>query len=289
MATGFAPTSQAYTTPPNSHGVHTAHNGLQQLSPSDSAANTPTTQSPLSPHHPSDFSVLPLTGRQPPKPPLYIPAALRPTERPHRPVPLTPPRSLHGSSESLDRATESRPASRRSTASTTHLRHGPLSQLPEDEPTSTTALQSSASSISSESFPPIEGAPTRHHWKPDSHAPVCDAPTCHRSFNLFERRHHCRRCGHVFCDEHSAHRVPLDHEAEFHPEGAWSRACQHCWDRYRVWRLERTSRANSITSSLATATPGTPIPGTGPGGGVGEGMKGSVPNSVPKDWNWSTF
>ncbi|KAI4086850.1 MAG: hypothetical protein LQ344_007213 [Seirophora lacunosa] len=288
MATGFPPTSQAYTTPPNSHGVHTAQNGLQQLSPSDSTVNTPTNQSPLSPHQPSDFSALPLTGRQLPKTALHVPAALRPTERPHRPVPLTPPRSLHGSTDSLDIAIESRPASRRSTASNTHLRHGLLSKLPEHEPAAIN-LQSSSSSISSETFHPIEGAPTRQHWKHDSHAPVCDAPTCHRSFNLFERRHHCRHCGHVFCNEHSSHRIPLDHDAEFHPEGALSRACQHCWDRYRAWRVERTSRANSLTSSLATATPGTPIPGTGGVPSAGEGLKGSVANSVPRDWNWSTF
>lgn len=57
MATGF-PSAQAYTTPPNSHGVHPIQHGLQQLSPSDSANNTPMDQSPLSPN-PSNFPTLP--------------------------------------------------------------------------------------------------------------------------------------------------------------------------------------------------------------------------------------
>ncbi|KAL9598543.1 MAG: hypothetical protein Q9219_004445 [cf. Caloplaca sp. 3 TL-2023] len=278
MATGFPPAAQAYTTPPNSHGVHSVHHGLQQFSPSDSAANTPINQSPVSPHNPFNFSGLPLTGRQlrPLKSPMYVPAALRPTERPHRPSPLTPPRSLHGSTDSLDRAGESRPVSRRSTASS--KTKGPLGKVNDSD----TIVDDD------ENFPPVEGMPTRQHWKPDANALVCDAPTCHKSFNLFERRHHCRHCGHVFCNEHSMHKIPLDHDAEFHPGGALSRTCQHCWDRYCTWRVSRSSRANSIKST-ATTTPNTPIPGMI---GVGQGPedhKGSVASSVPKDWNWSTF
>lgn len=279
MATGFAPAAQAYATPPGSHSVHAAQHGPQQLSPSDSAANTPMDQSPLSPHNLSDFSALPLTGRQlrPPKSPMYVPAALRPTERPHRASPLTPPRSLHGSTDSLDGVVESRPISRRSTTST--KKKGPLGKVAEDEPTAVS---------DDENLPPVEGTPTRQHWKPDAQASICDAPTCHKSFNIFERRHHCRHCGHVFCNEHSSHKVPLDHNAEFHPEGVMSRACQHCWDRHCAWRVSRTSRTNSITSG-ATAMPGTPIPGSAGGGQGPEAPRGSVASSVPRDWNWSTF
>lgn len=282
MATGF-PSTQAYTTPPNSHGVHAGHHGIQQFSPSDTASNTPMNQSPLSPNHPSDFSALPLAGRQlrPPKSPMYIPAALRPTERPHRTAPLTPPRSLHSSTDSLDHAGESRPVSRRSTAST--RRKKGLKRVAEDQsPSNDTAVDDD------EDLPPVEGMPTREHWKPDANAPICDAPTCHKSFNLFERRHHCRHCGHVFCNIHSTYKIPLDHNAEYHPEGALSRACQHCWNRYCGWRATRNSRANSITST-ATATPGTPIPGMMGSKNGPEVHKGSLASSVPRDWNWSTF
>ncbi|KAL8770497.1 MAG: hypothetical protein Q9209_003752 [Squamulea sp. 1 TL-2023] len=292
MTTGFSSPAQAYTTPPNSHGVshvvHPVHHGIQQFSPSDSAVNTPMDQSPLSPNHPSNFPALPLTGRQlrPPKSPMYVPAALRPTERPHRTTPLTPPRSLHGSTDSLDRTGhESRPVSRRSTAST--RKRITLNQVAEDE----TSLDHNDHNEEDDSdLPPIEGTPTRAHWKPDSNAPICDAPTCHKSFNLFERRHHCRHCGHVFCNTHSQHKIPLDHNAEFHPEGGLNRACQHCWDRYRLWRAQRNSRNNSMTSTASAAMPmGTPIPGMGGAGGGGEVHKGSLANSVPRDWNWSTF
>ncbi|QRV76848.1 Zinc finger, FYVE-type protein [Ceratobasidium sp. AG-Ba] len=36
-------------------------------------------------------------------------------------------------------------------------------------------------------------------WKPDNMADECDTWTCTTRFSLFERRHHCRKCGGVFC------------------------------------------------------------------------------------------
>ncbi|KAG8743420.1 hypothetical protein FRC10_012085 [Ceratobasidium sp. 414] len=39
----------------------------------------------------------------------------------------------------------------------------------------------------------------RSLWKPDNMADECDTWTCTTRFSLFERRHHCRKCGGVFC------------------------------------------------------------------------------------------
>ena len=46
-------------------------------------------------------------------------------------------------------------------------------------------------------------------WKADAESSVCDAPSCDVAFNLFNRRHHCRACGGVFCAGCSTMRVPL--------------------------------------------------------------------------------
>jgi hypothetical protein len=36
-------------------------------------------------------------------------------------------------------------------------------------------------------------------WVPDADAPRCMAADCGKPFTIRRRRHHCRRCGHVFC------------------------------------------------------------------------------------------
>ncbi|KAJ2931164.1 hypothetical protein H1R20_g5898, partial [Candolleomyces eurysporus] len=46
-------------------------------------------------------------------------------------------------------------------------------------------------------------------WKPDRLASVCDNFYCRVSFGLFERRHHCRKCGGVFCGACTQRTTPL--------------------------------------------------------------------------------
>ena len=246
-----------------------------QYSPVDPRSGTPTNLSHSFPRSSFVFPNFPLTTRQlrPPKSPMYVPAVLRPTERPHRPSPLTPPRSVHGSTDSLD-GQGRRPISRRSTNDSTL--GGELGRVSED--------------TLNQELGKVQGLPTREHWKLDSYAVICDAPTCQKTFSLFERRHHCRHCGHVFCNTDSHYAIPLDHNAEFHPDGAMSRACKHCWDRYCAWNSARLSSAGIITEE--SSTPSTPIEGggrSGLGGDHSDGQRGSVSTSAPRDWNWSTF
>ncbi|KAL8799409.1 MAG: hypothetical protein Q9200_007545, partial [Gallowayella weberi] len=225
-----------------------------------------------------------------------------------RAAPLTPPRSLHSSTDSLiyTERGESRPVSRRSTAST--RKRITLNQVTEDDvdPVSSSSSSTIANHPSTanrnigdpdddanenESTPPsISAPPTRAHWKPDTHASICDAPTCQQKFNLVQRRHHCRHCGHVFCNAHSLFKIPLDQNAEFHPMGMLSRACGHCWDQFGLWRERRIEGGNSSRGIAGMGGVGREIPGTGAGAaGEDGGHRGSLANSVPRDWNWSTF
>lgn len=59
-------------------------------------------------------------------------------------------------------------------------------------------------------------------WIPDSLAERCYG--CHSSFSLVLRRHHCRRCGNVFCDACSSARIPLVSAGFFTPV----RVCEKC-------------------------------------------------------------
>ncbi|CAA7264665.1 unnamed protein product [Cyclocybe aegerita] len=82
---------------------------------------------------------------------------------------------------------------------------------------------SSPSSSSSSSLldVPVDGPlPTRpnehlavflpkHLWKPDSSSVVCDNFFCHIPFSFFERKHHCRKCGGIFCSACTSRTTPL--------------------------------------------------------------------------------
>ncbi|KAI7874207.1 hypothetical protein K492DRAFT_200153 [Lichtheimia hyalospora FSU 10163] len=68
------------------------------------------------------------------------------------------------------------------------------------------------------------------HWVPDQMASHCqftsDRP-CSIKFNLFQRRHHCRKCGIVVCQRHSGNRLPLFARSSAPPQ--WSRVCDKCF------------------------------------------------------------
>ncbi|OLN81825.1 FYVE-type zinc finger-containing protein C9B6.03 [Colletotrichum chlorophyti] len=144
-------------------------------------------------------------------------------------------------------------------------------------------------------FPQVNGEPTRKHWKPDTESVMCDDPTCKRNFSAFTRRHHCRRCGNIFCWTHSDNLIPLDEDCNYNPRGAPSRACFHCYTEFKIWKSRNGSRSGSDQSSDSadTPTPSSPIVASSNAPmlpGLLPPTKGpEVAASVPRDWNWSTF
>ncbi|OAQ70482.1 zinc finger domain-containing protein [Pochonia chlamydosporia 170] len=136
-----------------------------------------------------------------------------------------------------------------------------------------------------DSFPEVSGLPTRLHWKPDAESTVCDDPTCKRTFNYFVRRHHCRKCGNIFCDWHSSAVLPLDQNARFNPRAGPSRTCNHCFEEVKALHSRNNSQSSSSTNSDMPPTPmNAPV-----APGVTPPHKPEVAASVPRDWNWSTF
>jgi len=71
------------------------------------------------------------------------------------------------------------------------------------------------------------------HWVPDSEATHCAVAGCWAPFTAWRRRHHCRRCGLVFCHAHCRQSLPLTADCEFAgasaPDAALGRVCDLCF------------------------------------------------------------
>ncbi|CAD6907678.1 unnamed protein product [Tilletia controversa] len=95
---------------------------------------------------------------------------------------------------------------------------------PSEAGTSAAALRSADLAAAREFRVPTHDAPNRHvmasnrapvlreqmlspQWESDSAATECRG--CSRRFTFFLRKHHCRRCGRIFCDACSSHRAHL--------------------------------------------------------------------------------
>ncbi|KAK3807625.1 MAG: hypothetical protein J3Q66DRAFT_355895 [Benniella sp.] len=97
-------------------------------------------------------------------------------------------------------------------------------------------------------------SPSTHPTQPDSSTLVCKWPGCPREFGFFDRRHHCRKCGDIFCSAHCSKAIPLDYGLEFNPAmGVMSRACPACFEAYEQWRGLGTTTTTTTTRSTMKA------------------------------------
>lgn len=261
--------SQSYQIP--QRGVN--YTGVSSLSSSNSSGNSPT--SPKAYH-----------TRQ--ARPLFMPAALRPNEFPSKPIP-TPKSSVSEDSTPVGSLT-------RSNTSLFGFAGSAVSRLTRRSTgDSGKAFEEDEDELDVDMFPDVTALPTKQHWKPDPASTVCDDPTCKRTFGYFTRRHHCRRCGNIFCDTHSSNAVILDQDANYNPRGSPSRACNHCHTEYQSWRSRNSSRnSSSASSEIAGASASGPkacnsIAASANALASLDLAKASVAASVPRDWNWSTF
>jgi hypothetical protein len=277
-----------------------AHQQRQQYRPQQQAPFQPspiTTTYPASTHYNSPVSPLGTPGSISPTSsknyitrqirPLYVPAVLRPTEFPSKPAPLEP--NVEDENDIIEDGL--RPSS-------SFMSLGGLSAFGRLSRRSTGDSAKSVDSIwNFDQFPKPTGPPTRRHWKPDHESTICDHATCKRYFSYFTRRHHCRKCGNIFCDQHSTFEIPLDQDANFNPRGVPSRSCGHCYAQFREWRRLATGKPQNRDSPTGARhqtqldTPSTPVAASPTAAGMG-GLPLHTPDaahSVPRDWNWSTF
>lgn len=73
---------------------------------------------------------------------------------------------------------------------------------------------------------------SRDFWMPDQSCRVCYE--CDSQFTVFNRRHHCRLCGRVFCAKCTSHTIPIpcDEPKNEREESDRIRVCNYC---FRQW------------------------------------------------------
>ncbi|XP_043461874.1 zinc finger FYVE domain-containing protein 26 homolog [Leptopilina heterotoma] len=84
--------------------------------------------------------------------------------------------------------------------------------------------------------------PTKEEWTPNDKAKECSS--CKEViFSMFNRRHHCRRCGRVVCAMCSEHRMRVSG----YPNSVLVRVCKDC-------KLQTTMQQNFMLGSSSTAS-----------------------------------
>ena len=71
---------------------------------------------------------------------------------------------------------------------------------------------------------------TREHWQRPRPNDSCSEPSCGKRLIQNNGRVNCRKCGRLFCDEHTMYQMKLSRSAQHEPvRGLWCRVCETCY------------------------------------------------------------
>jgi len=71
---------------------------------------------------------------------------------------------------------------------------------------------------------------TRKHWQRPTGNDFCTEPICGKSLGPLNGSINCRKCGRLFCEEHTMYQMKLSRSANHDPvRGFWVRVCETCY------------------------------------------------------------
>lgn len=98
----------------------------------------------------------------------------------------------------------------------------------DDRPQSPQLQTSAAAPESSQADP--EDVVTRAHWQRHGPNDACSEPACGKRLTSANGKVNCRKCGKLFCDEHTMYKMKLSRSAQHEPvRGFWCRVCETCY------------------------------------------------------------
>lgn len=96
---------------------------------------------------------------------------------------------------------------------------------------------------------------SRDFWMPDDSCMVCY--DCDAQFTIFNRRHHCRKCGRVFCAKCTTNSIPAKsiEKRNLSEEGERFRVCNYC---FKQWEEDVAAANNEVQSNSPVLSPSSP-------------------------------
>ena len=71
---------------------------------------------------------------------------------------------------------------------------------------------------------------TRKHWQKSGSNDACSEPICGRRLGNTNGKVNCRKCGRLFCEDHTMYQIKLSRSAQHEPiRGVWCRVCETCY------------------------------------------------------------
>lgn len=71
---------------------------------------------------------------------------------------------------------------------------------------------------------------TKEHWQAPGLYDSCLEPSCGKRLNATNGCVNCRKCGNLFCEEHTMYQIKLSRSAQHEPvRGIWARVCETCY------------------------------------------------------------
>lgn len=71
---------------------------------------------------------------------------------------------------------------------------------------------------------------TRIHWQRSTGQDRCTDPTCGKNLGPINGNINCRKCGRLFCEDHTMYQMKLSRSANHEAvRGVWARVCETCY------------------------------------------------------------
>ncbi|QSZ34371.1 hypothetical protein DSL72_005963 [Monilinia vaccinii-corymbosi] len=103
-----------------------------------------------------------------------------------------------------------------------------------DMPTFSSSIPSALSGNRTSTPEPVRPDPdeviTRAHWQKAGFNDVCTEPICGKRLGAVNGSVNCRKCGRLFCEDHTMYQIKLSRSAQHEPvRGLWCRVCETCF------------------------------------------------------------